>query len=122
MRKVVCFVSLLFERLCLLYPDLDSLDSFLAYDPRRIEFRPESRKFTRKGVCPTSLLIERLSLLDPRRFSGQLRRIELCSEGRGKHTCKGFSLVAFLFPFKGPLSLPRWSGFRGLHGGALPCI
>jgi hypothetical protein len=52
---------------------LDGLGSFLAYDPRRIEFRPEGRKFARKGVCPVSLLIKRLSLTDRRRFGGRLR-------------------------------------------------
>jgi len=29
--------------------------------PRRLKFRPEGRKFTRKGVCPSSLLIKRVS-------------------------------------------------------------
>jgi hypothetical protein len=42
-------------------PYLDGLGRFLACHPRRLEFRPEGRKFTRKGVCPSSLLIKRLS-------------------------------------------------------------
>src|SRR5258707_3627015 len=76
MRKVVRFVSLLLERLRLPDPDLDCLDCVLAGHTRRIEFRPEGRKFMRKGVCPTSLLGERLCLLDLRRFNAWLRRIE----------------------------------------------
>ena len=117
-RKVVCSVSLLLERLRLSDPHLNGLGSFLAYEPRRIEFRPEGRKFTRKGVCPILLL----SLLDPRRFRGRLDGIELCSEGRGKRTCKGLNPVPFLLLFKGLLLLRCWSGFRGLHGCALRCV
>ena len=64
-REGVCPVSLLFE--CLLR--LGSSHGFQAYNPRRIDFRPEGAKFTRKGVCPVSFLIKRLPLLDPRRFS-----------------------------------------------------
>jgi hypothetical protein len=75
-RKVVCPVSLLFERLRLPDPQLDGLDRLLAYAPRRIQFCPEGRKFTRERVCPVSLFIQiqRLSLPDPRRFSGRLDR------------------------------------------------
>jgi hypothetical protein len=91
MRKVVRFVSLLLERLRLPDPDLDSLDCVLAGHTCRIEFRPEGRKFTRKGVCPTSLLGKRLCLLDLRRFSAWLRRIELGPEGRAGRTCKRLS-------------------------------
>ena len=30
----------------------DGLGGFLTYEARRIEFRPEGRKFARKGICP----------------------------------------------------------------------
>ncbi len=82
------------KRLLLLDLRLGRLRDFRACDPRRVEFRPEGGKFTRKGVCPVSLLIKRLLLLDLRlgRLHGfqayDPRLIEFRLEG-GMFTRKG---------------------------------